>query len=349
MKAGATISSIAHAGILGWGLIFLDVAPPDFQIELDHAQIDVAKEDNLELATGDTEADVSPNPAPVKTTAPVLENPARNFGDAKQDLDSRIEKQERNEPVEVSASAKNNNPDPLPVVKPELDEADIKEDTPVPTSEIASLNEPAVPVNDNRSELQPSSADEGQEFARLPDNVPLPVVRPAQSKQAKTLDRKNVDKIRKKTKKSQSNSNEQSADDKIANLLNKQKPSAAGAKRSNRQASLGSRNNNSSNTLSRGEMDGLIDAISACSSGITGRLISEDLRIKVEIQLARDGSIIGNPLAEARGGTQSERKNFSREVLRYVKRCAPYDFLPKDKYDSWAVVIPTFYPAKMFE
>lgn len=340
MKVGTIISSAAHAGILGWGLLFADAAAPLFNVELSHPQIDVAFDDDKELATGDKDADISPKPAPKRTIIKPAEKPAENFGDTEIDAKSKTNVQKKPEPVE-----------PTPAAKPKPELAEEKKETPVTTTQIASLNEPPVPVREDTSDAPPELADESEKFAKLPDNVPLPKSRPKppKPKAAKTLERKKTDEIKKKTDKTVATNQEKSADDKIANLLNKQKPSAAGAKRSNKQASLGSQKPNAGKKLSRSEMDGLMDAIGQCSNGIAGREISEDLTIKVTMELARDGSITGDPVAEARGGTRQERRSFAREVLRYVKRCAPYDFLPKDKYDTWARVIPTFHPAEMFQ
>lgn len=349
MKIGTTISSAAHAGILGWGLIFLDAKVPDFKVQLDHAQIDVANLDNKTLATGDIKADITPTPAPKRTFEPKVEQPAKNVGDAKNDNKTKTDKPEKPIPVEASAPAQTQETKPAPIKKPEPAKTEVKEDTPIPTTEVASLNEPAVPVTQDNIETPPAKSEDGDTFTRLPDIAPTPVSRPSRPKQAKTQDRKKTDDIKKKIEKASSTKQETSTDDQIANLLNKQAPSASGAKRSTKEASLGAKKSNSGKKLSRGEMDGLIDAITSCSSGITGRLISEDLSIKVTMELAKDGSIIGNPLAEARGGTSAERRSFSREVLRYVKRCAPYNFLPKDKYETWAKVIPTFHPAEMFQ
>lgn len=352
MKIGATISTTAHVAILLWGAYSFQGVKTFEVAAVEALPVDFIPIESITRSIeGDTKAKRAEKPAPKPTKKPPTPEPAENAGDTKLDVKSKVEAEAKKEPVNVAApppEAKQPDPEPEKITKPEPAKAD--KETPVPTTDVASLNEPPQPVKEETKKEPPAKADEGEQFAKLPDVAPLPVSRPKppEAKSAKTKDRKKPDEVKKK-KTSAKGKKSDTTEDQIAALLNKQKPSASGKKRSAKPASLGSRTSNGANKLSRSEMDGLMDAIARCSSGIAGREISENLEVKVTMDLAQDGNIIGNPIAEASGGTSEERRRFSREVLRYVKRCAPYDFLPKEKYETWSKVIPTFHPSQMFQ
>lgn len=89
--------------------------------------------------------------------------------------------------------------------------------------------------------------------------------------------------------------------------------------------------------------------ISKCATGISGQLISDDLVIKVIFELDMNGNVTQIPAIIPNGGTANEQKRFGLLSHRWIRKCAPYDFLPKDKYAIWAKNEITFIPAKMFE
>jgi hypothetical protein len=72
---------------------------------------------------------------------------------------------------------------------------------------------------------------------------------------------------------------------------------------------------------------------------------SELLRTVVEVQLNRDGSIIGTPrVVEQKGVTASNRAQaglHKEQALKAVRLAAPFR-LPAEYYDSWKVILPVF-------
>jgi len=88
--------------------------------------------------------------------------------------------------------------------------------------------------------------------------------------------------------------------------------------------------------------------ISKCATGLSGQLISDDLIIKVIFELDMNGNVTQIPAIITNDGTTLEQRRFGVLSHRWVQRCAPYDFLPKEKYEIWAKNEVTFRPAKMF-
>ena len=347
MKLGVTLSSAAHVAILSWGLLSLS-SPQQMEVaDVEALPVDIVPIEALtQTVRGDSSADVSETPAPTPTSRPEPVENAQNAGDA--DTDDKPVDNAKAAEASVEAGAEPADPTPPTPVKEEVAAAEA-EDKPTEATELAALDDPAVPVTEEPVAEEPKVAETGEQFAKLPDAVPVPVLRPKVPKAntAKTTKRKKQDDAPSKEAKKSSNTEAEDTVDKVAKLINRQDDASSGAKRSTKQASLGADRSNGEK-LSQSEMDALRSAIERCSSGIAGREISQDLTITVKMELNVDGTIRGDPVAAARGGTSEERSRYVRDILRFVKRCAPYDFLPKDKYDTWAEVIPTFYPHQMF-
>jgi hypothetical protein len=94
------------------------------------------------------------------------------------------------------------------------------------------------------------------------------------------------------------------------------------------------------------EQASLIDAIrihlrdNRCWSMLTGAADAENMIIFVEVRLRISGELRGVPSVEdARGGKYLQAEE---AAVRAVRKCAPYDFLPKDKYTLWENVILRF-------
>lgn len=78
---------------------------------------------------------------------------------------------------------------------------------------------------------------------------------------------------------------------------------------------------------------------------------AEGLLVTVHIRLSPDGELIGVPKI-ADGGRmnlpgQEYYRTAAESVLRAVRKCAPYDFLPKDQYNLWRDMEINFNPEYM--
>jgi colicin import membrane protein len=358
MKLGTTLSSVAHVAILSWGLLSATAPAPLEVADVDSVPIDIIPfEDIANAVQGAQEADVTDTPAPTPTKKPETVPDASNVGDAKKDVKVETEQVADEIPTEeTSEAAKAPVPEPKPT-PPEPKPVEKVEETTAKATEVAALPDPVTPVKPEPPVEEPTPEPEVTKdpLEELIDQnrIPVPKVavrpkpKPAKPNTAKTNDRKQLAELTKETGKPDAPAKKEAK--KETKLQDKKKASSGGQKKSTKTASLGTTQGKASGKLSRSELDGLKTAIQRCATGLAGQLISDDLRIKVVIQLAPDGSIKKIPVVDTFGGTVSERKRYGSAMVRAVKRCAPYDFLPKNKYDTWAEIVPTFHPAKMFQ
>ncbi len=351
MKSGVIISTAIHATILTWGLWNIAAPEPFVVSRVEALPADFVPFDEYTRSIeGDLKASKNEKPAPVQTMNPPEREPAKNVGDTKIDIKSEVKAPPKSEQVDISAPPpKAKEAEQSPAIKPEPQPEETVKETPVPTNELSSLNEPPIPVNEQKFEEAPAKADEGLNFAKLPDSAPLPVSRPRppKPKTAKTQQRKEPDEIKQAIDKASAKDNEISSEDKIAALLNKQDPVATGKKRSPKPVSLGSENSNSSQMLSRSEMDALRNAIEQCWNVPMGLSNVEEMRVTITMNLAKDGNIDGRVDVEATGGHSQTRRAFAESARRAVLKCAPYN-LPNEKYDTWSRVVVNFDPSQMF-
>ena len=78
---------------------------------------------------------------------------------------------------------------------------------------------------------------------------------------------------------------------------------------------------------------------------------AEGLMVSVQIRLSPDGKLIGAPkIVDGRRMNmpgQEFYRTAAESVLRAVRKCAPYDFLPKAQYDLWRDMTINFNPEYM--
>ena len=353
MKLGTTLSSVAHIAILSWGLLATSAPAPLEVADVESVPIDIIPIEELANAVqGAKEAEVTDTPAPTPTKKPESNPDAQNVGDANSDTKVEAEAPAKDIPTEeTSEAAKAPVPEPKPT--PEPTPAEKVEKPTAKATEVAALPDPATPVvpETPAPTPEPEVSEDGLEKLIEENRIPVPAVaqrpKPAKPNTAKTDDRKQLAELTKASGKPDAPTKKEAK--KETKLQDKKKASSGGQKKSTKTASLGTSQGKSSGKLSRSELDALRSAVERCASGISGQLISENLQIKIVIRLAPDGSIKSIPVVDTIGGTSAEQKRYGPAMLRAVKRCAPYDFLPKDKYDTWAEIVPTFYPAKMFQ
>lgn len=350
MKFGVATSTVVHAAILSWGLLSA-TAPEIQQIELSGVEIDFETSNESQPAQGEKEADVAEQPAPKPTQKPEVKPEAQNIGDAKTDEKSDNQAEPAERVVEKTATAPEpdqavKKPDPVPEAKPK--------EEPTPATELAALNDPATPITpelptEQAQTPEPTIAD--LQLAALPSSLPVPTVKPSPPKPntAKSKERKQPENDPAKTSKDAKKADKLSVSDIIKNNKTTEKASSGGQKKSTQTAALGTSTSSFAKRLSRREEDGLISRISRCSTGQAGQAISPDLQVTIIMELNPDGSLKISPKGKAKGGTKQEQGKFTRDALRYALRCAPYDFLPKDKYETWKEIVVTFHPSKMFE
>jgi len=352
MKFGVATSSVLHAALLSWGLLSLST-PEIQQIELSGVEIDFETSNESQPVQGETEAEVKETPAPKPTQKPEEEpeQEAQNIGDSKSDEKSESKEPPAEKAVEKTATA----PEPEKAIeKPEEVEKVEPKEEPTPATELAAVNDPITEIIEQIPDEQPvtpTPSEAEQQIAALPQSLPVPVSKPRPPKPntAKTKERKQPENEPAKKAQDAKKSDEPSVTDLIKNNKTTEKAASGGKKKSTQEASLGTNTSSFAKKLSRREEDTLISRISRCSTGQAGQVISPDLKVTIILELNPDGTFKVSPKGKAKGGTKQEQGKFTRDALRYALRCAPYDFLPREKYDTWKEIAVTFHPSKMFQ
>ena len=135
----------------------------------------------------------------------------------------------------------------------------------------------------------------------------------------------------------------------IAALLDKREPKETFADKLQKR---GVNKNKPENSIDvKKEQASLIDAIrihlrdNRCWSMLTGAKDAQDMIIFVKVRLRLSGELSDVPtIKDKRGGQYLQAEE---AAVRAVRKCAPYDFLPKDKYNLWQNVILKFNPAEV--
>ncbi len=347
MRLGVILSTAAHALLLVWSLIGLSAPEPLQVADVEALPVDIVPiEEFTRSIEGERTAALTETPAPKPTTEPDTVPDSENVGDAENDTRSNRDPDSDNPPVDSAREAAL--PDaPAPIEAPnnEPEKAPAEESVPAPTNEVTSKNEPAVPITEETQAETPPDPAESEQFAALDSVAAVPARRPDPPKPqtAETTERQSSQKPATTANAAKPDQDEQLTDE-IASLLNKQDPGASGARRSSEPASLGTRRPSDVAELSTSEMDALRDAITNCwqQAGLIGMAGIEDVRSTVTVQLAQDGTIVGRPATATSGGPSQTQRAFEGSVVRAVRRCAPYSQLPREKYDTWSVVVINF-------
>jgi colicin import membrane protein len=340
-----------------------------------------------QIQQGDKKATMHDKPAPTPTERPDIVADAQKVGENSVDTDKPVTPEAKPKPVEEAAAPKpapeskepiktedvpkpKEEPKPVPAtdvapvpqpkeeVKPEpVKQPDPKpepvkepEPKPEPPKEKAAEQQPQPEVKPD-AVAEAIAAEQPTEAVQLPDAAPAPDARPqprpAPAETAKAPDRKNADKpVKEASARPQSKDKEFDADA-ISALLNKQKASGGGAKRSSEQASLGGDKSTGGAKLSQNEMDALRQKRGGCWSIPAGVDDAAALKVSVRFQLDRSGMLQGRPQVVAGGAASGPGRTAAESAVRAVQKCAPFN-LPADKYDTWAEVVVNFDPSDMF-
>lgn len=353
MKAGLTISAVLHAALIGFGLFTLS-APSSFEVaDVEAFPVDIVPVESItQIQQGDKKAVMKETPAPLPTKKPDIVPDATKVGEADIDTETTATPEPEPKPVQA-ANAPPPSPDPTPkpdkdVAKETVKEAELKPVT-VPATEVASIPKPQQDVKpDPVAETIVAETPEAESI-NLPNTAPSPEARPKppQAETAKANDRKDAEKpVTKQASKPKSDEKEFSADE-VAALLNKEKPSGGGAKRSTEETSLGGDKTTAGQKLSQSEMDALRGQIQRCWNVPAGAADAENLRVSVQFKLDRSGELDGRPEIIEGGASEGIGRAAAESARRAVLQCAPYN-LPAEKYEAWADVIVHFDPSEMF-
>lgn len=366
MRASITSSAIIHAVLIGWGLLSFSTPTPMDMANSESMPIDIVS-DISQLQKGDKKAEKKEKSAPKPTEKPVTLPDAQNIGDSETDVETKpttetkpkpVEAAEAPKPSEVPVTKPEPQPEPKPEVKPE------PKPTPVPATEIKPEPTPkqelkpdpvAEAINDTKPEPVPAETPKAEpapqaekpveETFKLPENVATPQAKPTPPAQtAKTPDRKEPTEKPKPTQTASTPSKEKDGiADQVADLLNKQKPSSGGAKRSSEQASLGASRTTGGATLSQTDKDAIHALVDSNWNKPVGVTEYPDMIVRVKFRLKQDGDLDGTIEVSGSGGEPAILRTSIEGARRAVLKSLPFN-LPQDKYEDWASNDYTFHP-----
>ncbi|RUW68847.1 TonB family protein [Mesorhizobium sp. M4B.F.Ca.ET.049.02.1.2] len=382
MRTGLTTSVILHTVALAFGLFTLSSPPAMPASDVESVAVDIVPMEAIaQTLQGAKKAVMHDKPAPTPTKRPDIVPDAQKVGENSVDTDKPITDEAKPKPVDLT-SAPPPAPTPTEKPKPEDAPKPKEAPKPTPATEVAPVPQPKeevkpepvkqvepkptpakepppAPQPDKTAAIQPKeevkpdavaeaiAQEPPTEEAKLPDSAPAPEARPkpqpAQAESAKAPDRKDADKPVKEASSKPKSEDKQFNADEITALLDKQKPSGGGAKRSTQQASLGGEKDQGQK-LSRSEQGALEDQLGHCWTLPVGLEGSEDFTVVVRFNLNASGKLEGRPTIEKSSGNPQ----FDASAVRAVQKCDVAGLqVPAGKQDIWSDVRVNFDPRAM--
>ncbi|MBZ9845277.1 energy transducer TonB [Mesorhizobium sp. CA5] len=381
MRTGLTSSVILHTVALAFGLFTLSSPPAMPAADVESVAVDIVPMEAVpQTLQGDKKSVMHEKPAPLPTKRPDVVPNAQKVGENTVDTDKPVTDEAKPKPVEKTAAPP---PAPTPTEKPAVEDVPKPQEKPKPTpaTEVAPTPTPKeevkpepvkqtepkpapakqqtpTPPKDttaaiSKDEVKPDAVAEAiaqqqpTDEAKLPDSAPAPEARPkpqpAQAESAKAPDRKDADKPVKEASSKPKSDDKQFNADEISALLDKQKPSGGGAKRSTQQASLGGEKDQGQK-LSKSEEGALRDQLAGCWTFPAGMEASDDLIAVISFNLDASGKLDGRPVVEKSSGN----RQVDESAVRAIQKCNMAGLqVPPGKQDIWAQIKVTFDPREM--
>ncbi|MBZ9735866.1 MULTISPECIES: energy transducer TonB [unclassified Mesorhizobium] len=381
MRTGLTSSVILHTVALAFGLFTLSSPPAMPAADVESVAVDIVPMEAVpQTLQGDKKSVMHEKPAPLPTKRPDVVPNAQKVGENTIDTDKPVTDEAKPKPVEKTAAPP---PAPTPTEKPAVEDVPKPQEKPKPTpaTEVAPTPTPKeevkpepvkqtepkptpakqptpTPPKDttaaiSKDEVKPDAVAEAiaqqqpTDEAKLPDSAPAPEARPkpqpAQAESAKAPDRKDADKPVKEASSKPKSDDKQFNADEISALLDKQKPSGGGAKRSTQQASLGGEKDQGQK-LSKSEEGALRDQLAGCWTFPAGMEASDDLIAVISFNLDASGKLDGRPVVEKSSGN----RQVDESAVRAIQKCNMAGLqVPPGKQDIWAQIKVTFDPREM--
>lgn len=347
MRAGLATSVALHVLLLGVGMVSLS-APKAFEVaDVESLPVSIIPFDEIsQVQQGDKKAPMREKPAPTPTKRPDIVPDAQKVGEAAIDTEAPPTDAPKPKPVEQAAEpAPAPTPTPKPVEKPaEVVKAEPPKPTPAPTPPKPApepVQTPAPPkeaVPDAPVE-KTVAENTATEDVKLPDSAPVPQARPQPPKPEKVAEKpkpveKPAEKATERPKQQQAEAKKQDTLDEVAALLNKEKSSGGGAKRSTEEASLGGRKSTGGEKLSLSEKDEVRKKIQSYWSVPAGAEDAENIQFVMKFKLDINGMVEGTPQLVSGGGNSSVSRAAVDSARRAILRAAPFN-LPAEKFDDW--------------
>ncbi|WP_256752733.1 TonB family protein [Mesorhizobium sp. Mes31] len=381
MRTGLTTSVILHAAALAFGLLTLSAPAALPTADVESVSVDIVPMEAVaQTLQGDKKAVMHEKPAPLPTQRPDIVPDAQKVGENTVDTEKPITPEAKPKPVDMTSAPP---PAPTPVEKPKPEDVPKPQEKPkpIPATEVAPAPTPKeevkpepvkqadpkptpakpapTPPQDKTAAIDPTpevkpdavaeaiAKDPPTEETQLPNSAPAPEARPkpqpAQAESAKAPERKDADKPVKEASSKPKSDDKQFNADEISALLDKQKPSGGGAKRSTQQSSLGG-DKDQGQKLSKSEQGALESQLGGCWTLPAGLEGSENFIVVVRFNLNTSGKLDGRPSVEKSSGN----RQFDESAVRAVQKCDMAGLqVPAGKQDIWSDIRVTFDPREM--
>jgi hypothetical protein len=302
-----------------------------------------------QLQEGDKEAPKKEEAAKAKTKREDKVENAENSGDNEFDLKSVPKPVEKPDNVQKAATLQKSENDAAQKDTKPVDVEDlIKEDTAVePSTEVAKA-EPQVEVKPEPRPEPEAKEEKPVEEAKeepLPENVPVPMTRP--KVEPKKVEEKKEEKKETKVAKSTTSKEADVQGEEMNELLSKVEQEIGGAKRSKNEKAFGANTSTGGQKMTQTELDALAGLIGENWTIMPGQVPSDNITITVKFELDENGEVVGRPEATGAGADDGSLRALEGGAVRAVMKSAPFDKLPKEKFDTWREVTLTFYPSQM--
>jgi outer membrane biosynthesis protein TonB len=316
MRAGLTVSIVAHAAIIGFGFIAFPEAKPFQAPDIEALPVElVSTADMTDLLQGDKTSKVLPQDAPQPKPSVQAEVPA-----------PAPPEKPAPKPVEAAAPP-TPTPPPAPEPEPPTPEPPKPEPAPKP-AEVAAL--------DPAEAIEPVPAVPAEPAKPRPRPVPpKPVAQPKPPEKKPEVVEKPKDKFN---------------PDEIQALLNKQEPAGGGDPApAPEPQTLGSIDGHADAAMTQSEIDALKAKLYQCWNPPVAVREASTLVVKVRITLLPDGSLSGSPqMVGIEGATSPLAQVAVEAAIRAVVQCAPFgDILKPENYALWNQIDFVFDPSQM--
>jgi len=343
MRIGLTTSVIGHVLLFAWGFASFSGAKPFDAAPVDALPVDLVPiSDVSKIAEGSKTAPKSDNASQAKVKTPTPRPDSQRAGAARNDQSTPITEKATDTAAAKTADAP---PPPPPKAAPPK-----PAETPPPAEK---PDEPKMAALEEAPKADTGEIAEKIKEVDKPAPVPpkLPPVKPKPPAPTPTEatadqpDKADAKPAKEKPRQTQKDSKSQEFDpNEMAALLNKVDPSGGGGRESDREASLGSENRTGPVAeMSQSELDALTAAVTACFNPPVGAEGVDQMVVPLRVTFTIDGDLAAPPeIKSVPAGPAGQA--VAEAAVRAVQRCAPYPFLPKDKFDNWQVVNMNFTP-----
>ncbi|CAN0546763.1 unnamed protein product, partial [Ectocarpus sp. 8 AP-2014] len=180
MKLGVTLSTSLHTVLIGFAMVSISGPAPLITLEEEGVQVDFAIDSDTESGRGEKQAEVDPQPAPLPSERPETVEDAQNSGEANEDSPSRegIANERTLDTEKTTAAPEAEKQVNAPEVKAEPVVSPDKTETPVATTEVASLNEQPEPIREQAEAEDGLPAIDPDAQAPTSDAIPTPTFAP---------------------------------------------------------------------------------------------------------------------------------------------------------------------------